>query len=108
MKTYNVVFDNAAEDDLYELYTYVARNDSIERADKIFNSLRKTCYKLATVPNRGHLPPELFEIGVIEFREIRFKPYRIFYSIENNIVYVHCILDGRRDIQTILQERFLR
>lgn len=108
MKKYNVVFDNSAEDDLYEIYTYVATNDSVERADKLFNALRSTCNKLKTLPLRGHIPPELFDVGVVEFREIHYKPYRIFYSLENNIVRVHCVLDGRRDIQTVLQERSLR
>ena len=108
MKKYNVVFDNSAEDDLYEIYTYVALNDSIERADKLFTLLRSTCIKLKILPLRGHIPQELFGIGVVEFREIHCKPYRIFYSIENNTVQVHCVLDGRRDIQTILQERSLR
>ncbi len=108
MKKYNVVFDTTAQDDLYEIYTYVAMNDSVERADKLFRALRNTCYKLKILPLRGHIPPELFEVGVVEFREIHYKPYRIFYSIENNTVQVHCVLDGRRDIQTILQERYLR
>jgi toxin ParE1/3/4 len=108
MKIYNVLFENSAEDDLYDIYTYVAINDSVERADKLFAVLRKSCYKLKTMPLRGRIPSELFEVGIVEFREVGFKPYRIFYSIENNNVFVHCILDGRRDIQTILQERYLR
>ncbi|MFH0989610.1 MAG: type II toxin-antitoxin system RelE/ParE family toxin [bacterium] len=108
MKKYNVLFDNSAEDDLFEIYTYVAINDSVDHADKLFAALRKSCYRLKTMPMRGHIPSELFDIGIVEFREIYYKPYRIFYSIENNNVLVHCMLDGRRDIQTILQERSLR
>ena len=108
MKRYNVFFDRSAEDDLYDIYTYVAINDSVEHADKLFIALRKSCYRLKTLPLRGHIPSELFKVGVVEFREISFKPYRIFYSIEKNNVFVHCILDARRDIQTILQERSLR
>ena len=82
---------------IFLAYTaYVALNDSIERADKLYASLRRTCYKLKTLPLRGNIPPELFEIGVIEFREIHLKPYRIIYSLEHTTVYVHCILDGRR------------
>ncbi|MDI6765819.1 MAG: type II toxin-antitoxin system RelE/ParE family toxin [Bacteroidota bacterium] len=108
MKKYNVLFDVDAEDDLFDIYRYVTLNDSIERADKLFNSLKRVCYKLKLLPHRGDVPPELFEIGVVEFREIRFKPYRILYSIESTSVLVHCILDGRRDIQSILQERLLR
>ena len=108
MKEYNVIVDIDAEDDLFGIYSYIALNDSIERADKLYTLLRRTCYKLKTLPLRGNIPPELFDIGVTEFREIHLKPYRIIYSIEYTTVYIHCILDGRRDVQTILQERLLR
>jgi toxin ParE1/3/4 len=54
------------------------------------------------------IPLELFEIGVVEFRELHDKPYRIIYSAESTTVFVRCVLDCRRDIQTILQERLLR
>ncbi|MGD1044212.1 MAG: type II toxin-antitoxin system RelE/ParE family toxin [Bacteroidota bacterium] len=108
MKKFNVFIDTNAEDDLFDIYSYVALNDSIERADKIFTALRSTCFKLRTLPLRGNVPTELFEIGVTEFREIHNSPYRIIYSIASTSVYIHCVLDGRRDVQTILQERLLR
>ena len=108
MKEYEVLADIEAEDDLFDIYTYVALNDSLERADKLYASLKQTCNKLKTLPLRGNIPPELFKIGVTEFRELHFKPYRIIYSFEKTSVYIHCILDGRRDVQTILQERLLR
>jgi Plasmid stabilization system protein len=108
LKKFNVFIDTNAEDDLFDIYSYVALNDSIEHADKIFTALRNTCFKLRTAPLRGNVPPELFEIGVTEFREIHNNPYRIIYSIVSTSVYIHCILDGRRDVQTILQERLLR
>jgi len=108
MKRYNVYIDIEAEGDLFDIYGYVALNDSTESADKLFSSLRRTCHKLKALPQRGNYPLELFEIGITEFREIRYKPYRIFYSIESTSVYIHCVLDGRRDVQTILQERLLR
>jgi len=108
MKKYEVVVDNDAEVDLFDIYSYVALNDTIEKADRLFVALRKTCNTLKTLPLRGNIPTELFEVGVVEFRELHYKPYRIIYSIESSVVLVHCILDGRRDIQTILQERLLR
>jgi plasmid stabilization system protein ParE len=33
------IFDNSAEDDLFDIYTYAAINDSVERADKLFNAV---------------------------------------------------------------------
>ncbi len=108
MKKYDVMFDHDAEDDLFDIYAFVAMNDSVERADRLFAALRRTCLKLRRLPLRGKIPTELFEIGVTEFRELKYKPYRVIYSLESTTVYVHCVLDGRRDIQTILQERLLR
>jgi len=108
MKKYDVIFDRDAEEDLFDIYAFVAMNDSVERADRLFAALRRTCLKLRKQPLRGNIPSELFEIGVTEFRELHYKPYRVIYSLESTTVYVHCVLDGRRDIQTILQERLLR
>jgi toxin ParE1/3/4 len=108
MKKYDVIFDRDAEDDLFDIYAFVAVNESVERADRLFAALRRTCLKLRKLPLRGNIPTELFEIGVVEFRELHCNPYRIIYSLESTTVYVHCVLDGRRDIPAILQERLLR
>lgn len=108
MKKRDVQLDIDAEEDLFGIYRYVALNDSIEQADRLFEALKRACYSLRTLPLRGHIPPELQEIGVSQFREIRFKPYRIFYSIDRTAVTIHCVLDGRRDMQTLLEERLLR
>ncbi len=108
MKKYSVRVDHDAEDDLFDIYTYVALNDSVGQADKLFAKLKQVCYSLCSLPLRGHIPPELQDIGVSEFREIRFKPYRIFYSMNGATVVIHCVLDGRRDMQTLLEERLLR
>ncbi len=56
----------------------------------------------------GNVPPELERISVTGFLEIHFRPYRIIYQVIENDLFIHCILDGRRDLQTLLQERLLR
>jgi len=108
MKRHSVQLDLDAEDDLFEIYRYVALNDSPEQADRLFDALKRACFSLCRLPLRGHIPPELQDIGISQFREIRFKPYRIFYSINRSTVTIHCVLDGRRDMQTLLQDRLLR
>lgn len=104
--TVNLVAD--AEIDLLNIYQYVALNDSLEKAVRLFDNLERTIMRLETMPLKGHCPPEMERIGVFEFREIFFKPYRIIYQVVKSDVYVHCVLDGRRDLQDILQERLLR
>jgi toxin ParE1/3/4 len=106
--TFNVYLIEDAEKDLFDIYRYVSRNDSVGHANRLIEKLEKSILKLEVLPDRGHIPPELERIGVLEFREVFYKPYRIIYQIIGNNVYVHCILDGRRDMQDILQQRVLR
>ena len=97
-----------AERDLLELYRYVAVNDAPAKARQLLAAMEKTVSALEAVPARGHYPPELERIGVLDFREVFYKPYRIIYEIIGSDVFVHCILDGRRDMVDLLQDRLLR
>ncbi len=97
-----------AEKDLLDIYQYIAINDSVEQADRLLDQLEETVQKLETFPLRGHIPPELERIGVFDFKEINFKPFRIIYEIRKSEVFVHSVLDGRRDLQELLQKRVLR
>jgi len=97
-----------AERDLLELYRYVAVNDSPPKARRLLNSIEKAIGGLAILPNRGHYPPELERIGILDFRELFFKPYRIIYEVAGAEVLVHCVLDGRRDLVDLLRMRLLR
>lgn len=105
---YPVFIIEDAEKDLSDIYRYVVLNDSIEKANKLLDNIEKTILSLESMPMRGHCPIELERIGVLEFREIFFKPYRIIYQVIQSSVYVHCVLDGRRDLQDLLQQRLLR
>lgn len=97
-----------AEKDLLDIYQYIAVNDSVEQADRLLDNLEETVQKLETFPMRGHIPPELEQISVLDFKEIHCKPFRIIYEILKFEVFVHCVLDGRRDLQDLLQKRVLR
>ncbi|MDR3556638.1 MAG: hypothetical protein P4L55_17950 [Syntrophobacteraceae bacterium] len=50
----------------------------------------------------------MLAIGLREYREIYFKPYRIIYRVLAETVYVMVIADGRRDMQALLQSRLLQ
>lgn len=105
---YKVNIVKSAEDDLLELYKYIYFNDCEESADKVYSKLEEKISSLQEFSNRGHVPPELSILGIEDFLEINYKPYRIICQIIYGIVYVHCVFDGRRDIQKLLQERLIR
>ena len=105
---YKVIIDPRAKLDLKEIFIYVAVNDSIQSANKLLDVLEETCFKLEKYPERGHIPPELRPTGIKNYIEIHYKPYRIIYEIEKDLIYIHCVIDGRRNIQEILSNRLLR
>jgi toxin ParE1/3/4 len=108
LKRYRVRISDDTEADIFDINRFIAAEDSVERADYVLEELETLCSSLATSPSRGHVPPELDRIGVTNFREVRFKPYRVVYEVSGLKVVVHCVLDGRRDMQSLLERRLLR
>ncbi len=108
MRKYSVLIIDEAEKDILEIYYYIVDNDSIRSADWVIERLELLCESLTDLPERGHFPPELLRLDIRFYREIHFKPYRIIYQIIENSVYIHCVLDGRRDLDDLLRRRLLR
>ena len=104
---YEVRIDNVASGDLYAIYRYVAINDSPVNAGHLLDSIQKAMLSLETMPARGNHPPEMQRWGIFDFREIFFKPYRIIYEIRDKSVFIHVVLDGRRNCEDLLQQRLL-
>ena len=103
-----VVFLTAdAERDLEELYQYIALNDAPGKAEHVLTNIEKAFVSLSESPDRGAHPKELLALGIRDYREIFFKPYRVIYRVVGNGVYVFLIADGRRDMQTLLQRILL-
>ncbi len=105
--SYTVYFIEEAEKDLFEIYDFIKDSGYPDTARKIAAEIENACLDLSEMPERGHFPPELERIGIFYFREIHVKVYRIIYRIIGPDVYIHCVLDGRRDIQEILRCRIL-
>jgi toxin ParE1/3/4 len=99
--------DDAARD-LEDLYAYIELHDVPGKADHVLEQMEKGFTSLSENPQRGAYPKELLAIGLREYREIFFKPYRIIYRVMAENVYVLAIADGRRDMQALLQRRLLQ
>ena len=93
--------------DLEEICDYIEQHDSPGKADHVLEQIERAFSRLSKHPDRGRHPKELLDIGIREYREIFFKPYRIIYRVLGNNVHVLVIADGRRDMQALLQRRLL-
>jgi len=105
---YRVKIVREAEEDLAELVKYVAKNESVDRADYVLEKLLDVCERLEQHAARGHFLPELLALGIKSYREVHFKPYRIIYELVGREVSILLIVDGRRSLQAVLERRLLR
>ena len=108
MKKYQVILTSEAERDIYDLYDYIAKKDTLQNAEYVLDNLESLILSLEGSPERGHYPSELSIQGIKEFKEVIFKPYRAIYEIIGSKVIVHLCVDGRRDMKTLLERRLIR
>ncbi|ARO86652.1 RelE/ParE family toxin [Nitrosospira lacus] len=104
---YEVLLTDGAERDLESIYDYIAEFDSLASANYVLDRLLEIVETLATFPERGSHPKELLVLGIRDYRETFFKPYRVIYRVVEQHVYVYFIADGRRDMQSLLARRLL-
>jgi addiction module RelE/StbE family toxin len=106
-KEFEVLWTEVAESDLSEIIEYIAQ-DSKTRALKVFAEIKNKTSQLITYPKRGRVVSEFKKFNIYSIRELIESPWRIFYKLEGNIVYILCVIDSRRNVEDILLNRFLR
>jgi toxin ParE1/3/4 len=104
---YEVLLTEGAEQDLEALHDYIAEFDSVANADHVLDQLMEVVEGLAQSPERGSHPRELVALGIKDYRQTAFKPYRVIYRVADRRVIIYLIVDGRRDMQSVLARRLL-
>jgi len=105
---YKVIFDVLADSDLENIFNYVADNDSYSTAYAFISEIENLCGKLESFPERGHIIPELKAQSPVRYLELHYKTYRIIYELKEHSVYIHAVIDGRRNVAEALSKRNLR
>lgn len=100
---HEIALTAGAEQALEDIYRYLARTESRARANHVLERL----LSLAEGPSRGSRPKELLALGIQDYRQVIYKPYRVTYGISGDRVLIHLIADGRRDMQSLLARRLL-
>jgi toxin ParE1/3/4 len=107
VKRFDALLTRGAEHDLEKIHDYIVQYDSPQQADHLLDRLLAAVERLAIQPRRGTYPRELLSLGIEEYRQVFFKPYRMIYRVIDNRVVVYLIADGRRDMQSLLARRLL-
>jgi toxin ParE1/3/4 len=104
---YPVDWAITARDDLEGIAAFIAEDNPLN-ALKVVERIEQRAASLATLPMRGRVVPELRWHGVMAFQELIERPWRIIYRIEPRRVVVVSVLDGRRSLEDLLLDRFIR
>ena len=105
--TFDVWLTDDAARDLDELFDFIAGSRGTREAGYVLDQVDQVLTTLRESPERGTFLKELLPLGIREYREVFFRPYRVVYRIADHDVFVLLIADGRRDIATLLQRRLL-
>jgi len=104
---FEVLLTQGAEQDLEAIYDYIYEFDGVASANHVLDALMDVVENLSRLPERGSYPKELVSLGIKEYRQTFFKPYRVIYRVADNKVIIYLIVDGRRDMQAVLARRLL-
>ena len=105
--TFQVMLTAGAERDLEAIHDDIAEADSVANANRVLDRLMAVAESLSTFPERGSHPRELLALGIDAYRQAFFKPYRVIYHVLGRQVIIHLVVDGRRDMPSVLAQRLL-
>lgn len=104
---FEVLLTEGAQQDLQSIHHYLCEFDCAANADHVLDELMDVVEALSQFPQRGSFPRELAGLGIKEYRQAFFGPYRVIYRVTDGQVIIYLIADGRRDMQSVLAKRLL-
>jgi toxin ParE1/3/4 len=104
---FEVLLTEGAEQNLEAIHDYICEFDCVANANHVLDGLMDAVETLSKFPERGSYPKELVGLGIKEYRQAFFKPYRVIYRVTGRQVVIYLIADGRRDMQSVLARRLL-
>lgn len=105
---FRVVILDSAEQDLKELRAYVLKNFSMETWRTTYAKIKEAIRNLQNFPQTGSIPEEIEKLNLTQYRQILSGMNRIIYEVRQDVIYVHIVVDARREMNALLTRRLLR
>ncbi|MCL2205021.1 MAG: type II toxin-antitoxin system RelE/ParE family toxin [Treponema sp.] len=105
-KKYTIKWASPAKDDLDEIIEYISKTN-ITYAVNVMDKIYEQVNTLDIYPERCRIVPDLGKYGYLMYRELNVDYWKIIFKIENEIVYIMMIIDGRRNLEDILLKKML-
>jgi len=103
-----IVILESAELDLQDLRSYIVKDFSTSIWQKTFQQIKASIRNLARFPMLGSIPDELLKLNLTQYRQVLSGMNRIIYEVRQETIYIHLIVDSRRDMVSFLLRRLVR
>ena len=105
---FRVVILESAEQDLKELRAYILENFSIDTWLASYTKIKGVIRNLQNFPQAGSIPKEIEKLNLTQYRQVLSGMNRVIYEVRQDVVYIHIVVDARRDMSSLLNRRLLR
>lgn len=95
-----IIWTEPALQDLNDIAEYIAL-DKVGAAKRLVQKVFSSVERLEHFPKSGRTPPELEDS---RYLEVVVNPCRIFYRIENDIVFILYVMRSERKLRNYLLE----
>ena len=100
-KKYRVMYLPVAQDDLFEIFDYIHRDDP-EAATEFVERIDRALSKLQTHPLLGPVPKDE-RLEMMGYRILVVDNYIAFYAVKGNVVEIRRVLHGSRKYSFLLE-----
>jgi toxin ParE1/3/4 len=104
---FDVLLTEGAEQDLEAIHDHISEFDCVANANHVLDELMVRCGEPVDIPGTRQPSEGTGGLGIKEYPQTFFKPYRVIYRVAGSQVIIYLIADGRRDMQSVLARRLL-
>jgi plasmid stabilization system protein ParE len=103
----NIIWTDAARDDLLEIRDYLKRSQSPASVKKVTQDIRDEVGSLKNWRSKGAYVQELEELQLDQYRERLASQHRIIFERTSEAFYIHVVCHTSRDLEALLRRRLL-
>jgi len=102
-----IIWTDAARDDLLEIRAYLKRTQSPAFVRKVTKDIRDEVGSLKDWASKCTYVQELEELQLDQYRELLAGQHRIIFERASEAFYVHIVCHASRDLGALLRRRLL-
>lgn len=105
---FKVVIIESAEQDLKELRAYIVKNFSVDTWRTSYSDIKGVIRNLQNFPQAESIPEEIEKLNLTQYRQVLSGMNRVIYEVRQDLIYIHIVVDTRRDMNSLLIRRLVR